>query len=264
MQRALCQFLLVVLVAVGLDSCSEPVEPRGGSAIIWRVASGSPELPFVPVANVARSMIYFGTPDHRLKKLRGSDGQVMWDVPINSSQVVFPRMGAILSGGVVALSLVDIFAFDTTTGQHRWTYAPPNLEDTGDGPLAANDTTIFAASRTGRVHAINAATGTARWIVDLAEGKRNIGMLNPTLDKDMLFVCSKYFDAVPSTGKLWALDANTGAVLGRTFSRPLSRPRVRLAMDRRRSGTTWPFSPSKIAEFSPSTGQPERSNGSLP
>jgi outer membrane protein assembly factor BamB len=212
MQQALYRLLLVVVAAIGLGSCSEPVAPRAGSAIIWRVPSGPPELPLVPVANVDRSMVYFGTPDHRLKKLRGSDGGVMWDVPINSTQIVFPRMGAILSGGVVALSLVDIVAFDTTTGRHRWTYAPPNLEDTGDGPLAANETTIFAASRAGRVHAIDALTGTPRWIVDLAEGKRNVGMLNPTLDRGLLFVCSKDYDAVPSTGKLWALDASTGAV----------------------------------------------------
>ena len=210
--QRIARFLVPVAAATAASVCTEPVVRSDGSAIIWRVPSGSPELPLLPAANAARTMIYFGTPDHRIKKIRGSDGQVMWDVPINSTQVVFPGMGAVVSGGVVALSLVDIFAFDTTTGQRRWVYAPPNVEETGDSRLAANDTTIFAASRAGRVHAINARTGVARWIADLTEGKPNVGTLNPTLDNDLLFICAKDFDALPSVGKLWALDVVTGAV----------------------------------------------------
>src|SRR5262245_44631023 len=75
----------VLVVAAG--SCTEPVAPGGSGVVLWRVPSGATELPLVPAANADRSMIYFGTPDHRIKKVRASDGQVLWDSPIGVSQV---------------------------------------------------------------------------------------------------------------------------------------------------------------------------------
>lgn len=229
--------LTVIVVTASIGSCAEPISPGGGNAVIWRVPSGVSELPLVPAANMDRSMIYFATPDHRVKKIRGSDGNVVWDVPLPSTQVASPGMGAVLSGGVVAISLVDIFAFDTTTGQRRWTYAPPNLEETGDHPLAANDTTIFAASLSGRVHAINAKTGTARWIVDLTEAtSHHVGALNPSIDGDLVFVCTRDYDALPPAGKFWALDAITGVV---RWSRVLTPAYRNLGSSCYGSAATW-------------------------
>lgn len=213
MLKRFAEFALVSASIVACaGSCAEPAAPGGRSNVIWRVPSGTPDSPLVPAANAERSMVYFGTADHRMKKIRGSDGAVVWDVPIGSTQTVYPGMGAVVAGDVVALSLTDVFAFDTTTGQRRWVYAPANLEETGDSPLAANESTVFAASRAGRLHAIDSRTGAARWIIDLAEGKPNVGTLNPTLDHDLVFVCSRDFNAIPPTGRFWAVDAASGAI----------------------------------------------------
>jgi outer membrane protein assembly factor BamB len=212
MQKLPAALLAAAVVLWG--ACSDGMGPGGGDSVVWKVPSGAPTdgLPFVPAANANRSMIYFATPDTRLKKVRASDGHVMWDVSAGVVRPVFPRWNAVVSANVVALSKVDIVAFDTTTGASRWTYVPADGEETGDAPLAANDSTIFAAGRKGHVHAVNAKTGMARWITNVSEGKPNVATFNPTLSVDIVFVCSKDFDANPASGAVWALEATTGAV----------------------------------------------------
>lgn len=158
-------------------------------------------------------MVYLATDDNRLRKIRGSDGHVEWDVSAGAIAPVVPQMNAVLSATVVALAKVDIVAFDTATGAPRWLYKPSDLEETGDDPLAANDSTIFAAGLKGRVHAVNAKTGTARWITDISEGKPHVGAFNPTIGANVIYACTRDFNAAPATGALWALDMTTGAVI---------------------------------------------------
>src|SRR5258708_16054729 len=122
-------------------------------------------------------------------------------------------MNAVLSASVVALAKVDIVAFDTARGATRWLYQPADLEETGDDPLAANASTIFAAGLKGRVHAVNAKTGTARWITDISEGKPHVGAFNPTIGANVIYACTRDFNAAPATGALWAPDMTTGAVI---------------------------------------------------
>jgi outer membrane protein assembly factor BamB len=119
----------------------------------------------------------------------------------------------VLSADVVAISKVDVIAFDTTFGSIRWTYTGPPGETAGYSPLAAGDSTIFAAGRSGRMHALNARTGTPRWVTDLSGGKPNVTTFNPILSDNRVFVCTIDFDAAPQAGALWALDALTGAVV---------------------------------------------------
>lgn len=207
--------LRTLVLAAGLgcrDSSIAPVERY--EQVLWRVASGPPTdgTPHDPVANGDRSMIYFVTPDYRLKKIRGSDGQVMFDVPVGAPIRTFPQWNSVLSADVVAVAKVDVMSFDTTSGAPRWSYVPADGEETGYSPLVANDSTVFAAGR-GRVHAIDARTGSARWIADLSGSAANPGAFNPSLLGDELYVCTKDFDAPPPTrGTLWSLDATTGTI----------------------------------------------------
>lgn len=210
------QALIAIVAVVGaLGGCGEPTGPGLGARAIWKVPSGPPptidSLPLVPAANADRSVIYFGTPDHRLKKVRGKDGHVLWNVATGGSGSIVAGMNAVLSGEVVAIARVDVIAFDTTTGVTRWTYVAPGMEETGNGRLVANDSTVFAGGRSGRVHAIDSRTGTARWIADISGGQPRVGAFNPVISDDLVFVCSKTFEAIPPMGTLWALDAVTGA-----------------------------------------------------
>src|SRR5258708_600181 len=147
--RVMLRLRAAVLLAVFSVACADPTSPPTPGQVIWRVLSGPPvgplQLPLSPVANADRSMVYFATDDNRLRKIRGSDGHVVWEVPAGAIAPVVPGMNAVLSASVVALAKVDIVAFDTATGAPRWLYQPADLEETGDDPLAANDSTIFAA-----------------------------------------------------------------------------------------------------------------------
>lgn len=193
-------------------ACDDVAGPSGGAVVIWRVPSNAYNTPWVPAANADRSMVYFGTSDMRLRKIRGADGTVIWNVSTGAPIAVFPRMNAVLSGSVIALAKNDILAFDTTSGAPRWTYQAPDGEFTGVSALVANDSTVFSAGYSGRVHAVNAETGTARWITDLRDGNLDVKALGPSLHEDVVYVCTRDFNANPSTGALWALDAITGEV----------------------------------------------------
>lgn len=204
--------LLASAAVVCSGACSDSTQPGHGEQIIWSVPSGAgSDLPFDPDANADRSMIYFGTTDTRLRKVRGSDGKVIWDVTIATPMQVFPRRNVVTSSNVVAVSRVSVYAFDSTYGTPRWTYNPGG-ENPGYSPLAANDSTIFAAAYSGRLHAINAKTGVARWVTDLTGGAPNIVGYNPTFASGQVFACTVNFGVIPNTGTMWALDATTGAV----------------------------------------------------
>ena len=211
MMQRICLVVGSVASLAG-GACSDPTPPQGSGEVLWRVESGAPELPLVPVANSDRSAIYFPTPDNHLKKIRGSDGRVLWDIVTGVRQVVIPGMNAVLSADVVAIARVDIFAFDTATGSKRWSYVAPGLEETGDGPLAADESTIFAGGLDGKVHAIDARTGIPRWVVNLASPGRKVAAMGPTVSLGVVFVCSIDRTGIPDVGTLWALDATTGAV----------------------------------------------------
>ncbi|MEX2152608.1 MAG: PQQ-binding-like beta-propeller repeat protein [Gemmatimonadaceae bacterium] len=205
-------FLSVILVAASCREGTGPGTPE--DFILWSVPSGSPTdgTPHDPAANADRSMVYFVAPDYRLKKIDGMNGQVVWESQAGSVSATFPQWNAVLSGHVVAIAKVDVLAFDTTTGLPRWTYVAPDGEATGYSPLVANDSTVFAAGRTARIHAIDASAGSARWVADLRESQPDIGALNPTYYDNILYVCTLNFLTLPSRGTLWALDAQTGSV----------------------------------------------------
>jgi outer membrane protein assembly factor BamB len=205
----------IAVVALGVAlACAAPGPPgRDDMRVLWKVPSGSPaQTPHQPVANASRSMVYFVTSDYRLRKIRGADGRVSWDVAVGSARRTPSGWNAVLAGGNVVVVKVDLFAFDTATGASRWTYVAPDSDETGYNAIVSDRNTVFAASRTARVYAIDASNGAPRWIVDLREGGGDVGALAPGLADGILYVCTRNVQASPLTGTLWALDTETGAV----------------------------------------------------
>ena len=178
---------------------------------MWRVPSAYGEMAHDPAANANGTMVYFLTADYRLRKIRGTDGHVVWDVPVGAPRRTPPGWNAVLSGGSVIVTKVDLFAFDTTTGAERWSYVAPDLDETGYWPVVVDDSTVYATTPMTRVYAIDARTGVARWIVDLSEGTEDNGAMPPVLADSTLYVCTRTV-AYPPAGVLWAIDARTGGV----------------------------------------------------
>ena len=156
-------------------------------------------------------MVYFLTTDYRLKKIRASDGAVVWNVDAGPVRQTSPGWNVVLSGGHVVLEKVDLFAFDTTNGAHRWTYVAPGGDVTGYSAIVSDDTTVFAASSGAHAYAIDSRTGEARWITDLTEGQSNVFALFPVLSNGSLYVCTRTTGSV-IRGTLWALDAADGSI----------------------------------------------------
>lgn len=206
--------ILWTMSAVLPVACADVGAPdAAGSRRLWKVPSAMLGTPFDPVANREKSMVYFATPDHRMKKLRASDGAVVWDVSAGGPVTIFPTSNSVLSADVVAISKVDIFAFDTLSGAFRWAHRGVDGDQSGYSALVANDSLIFGGGRFGRLYAIDAKLGTNRWVRDLREGSPDdIGTLRPKLSGDLVFVCTQNYSANPARGKLWAVDAFTGIV----------------------------------------------------
>lgn len=208
-------FCIVVIIGGCLSAaCQDSAAPNGGAQVLWKVASSAIgfNTPLVPAASQDRSIAYFGTADFRLRKIRGSDGQVVWDVPTGGVEG-FPQWNVVLSSDVVAIDRgTNVAAFDTSTGAFRWQYLPADGDDAGYSALVANDSTIFAAGRLARTYALNSKTGVPRWVADLREGQSNIFSVNPSLSDGLLFVCTTDRNVAPSRGTFWALDAMTGDV----------------------------------------------------
>lgn len=205
---------LTTLAAIVVSlSCDMGVPYPEGSRVLWKVPSATLGTPYDPVANSDRSMVYFATTDHRIKKLRASDGAILWDVTAGGPITVFPRLNTVLSADIVAISKVDIFAFDTIGGAFRWAFRGDGDDQTGNSPLVADDSTIFSAGRSGRVYAVNGKIGTKRWVQNLRQDSPDdIAAFNPKISGDLLYVCTQNFSANPAQGKFWALDASTGAI----------------------------------------------------
>lgn len=203
---------LAMVAGAGMLSCGDGTGPTPlNGRVIWRVASGSPaDMPHEPAANGDRSMVYFVTPQYRLKKVRGSDGRVIWDFPVGAPRATPPGWNVVLSGGNAVVAKVDLFAFDTTSGVASWTYVAPDLDETGYSAIVADETTVYAASRTARLYAIDSQAGSARWILDMRDGA-DLGAFRPTLANGTVYVCTLTYGGAPR-GALWAVDATNGAV----------------------------------------------------
>lgn len=216
--RAVTLWLVLVATSTSLLACrlndGSSTGPGGaGGLVIWKVPSDNPKgTPHAPAANADRTMAYFVTPEYRLRKIRGSDGKLIWDVPVGSPRLTFLGWNAVVSGGNVIVVKTDLFAFDTTTGAARWTYVAPDLNESGYSPIVADDSTVFAAGRVAQIYAVDSRTGIARWILDLREGRGDaMGALNPSLADGTLYVCTRTIEG-PSIGSLWAINASNGVV----------------------------------------------------
>lgn len=203
--------MLVVLWPAG---CGEGVAPDGQTGrVVWRVPSGPSAnvRGHAPVTSPDGTVAYFLTSDWHLKKIRGSDGTVLLDRRLGPEGSNYPDWNLVLSGGHVVAPMVHVEAFDTTTGLLKWRYVQPLNDVAGNNPIAADDSTVYAASIGGYLHAVDSRTGLRRWRTDLTLGRSDVGALDPLLYIGAVYLCSRT-TAAPDTAAFWAVDAITGAV----------------------------------------------------
>lgn len=176
--------------------------------MLWRVTSAE-NVPVNPAFD--SGTVYFGSGNHEVLAVDGRTGAVRWRSVTGVTGGQTAGFNVVVAGGVVAMGDIDVYAFDRRTGAPRWTFRAPDLDETGTRSLAADAQTVYAASLRGRVYALDANTGQARWVTDLAQGDSTTASFDPTVADGVVYVGTKMFNA-HATGRFVALDAATGSV----------------------------------------------------
>lgn len=225
----------------------------GNKVLAYALADGTP-LWTVDVGGMTMSspapvesdiVLSAGFPQHRVLRLDGATGALVWQSPAVIAQ---PGNSSPAVGGglvVVGSNRGQLFAFDAATGASRWTYQADGVVHLASPVIAGSRVYLAGGDDSDRVHAVDLQTGTAAtgWPVKLpapdidVAGRRldrhravssvaAVGgdlVLETRLD-DMIDVDG---DGVPdqylSRETVLALDAGSGAIVWQT---PLGRALV--------------------------------------
>jgi quinohemoprotein ethanol dehydrogenase len=153
-----------------------------------------------------------------------------YDMQTERGQEATPLVigGVMYTSGIWGL----VYALDARTGKEMWHYDPRVPGDRGryaccdivNRGVAYRDNIVFVASLDGRVHAIDAATGKARWIAETISDKKqpytSTGAV--LLTKDAVVIGNSGADLGDGSlrGYISALDIKTGALKWRSYTVP--------------------------------------------
>ncbi|MCC6987395.1 MAG: PQQ-binding-like beta-propeller repeat protein [Acidobacteria bacterium] len=164
--------------------------------------------------------VYVLDKNREVLALHSTDGRLKWrtGTGVTSADEIFglttSGTNLVITGDLVVAGDWDIVAFERRSGARRWSFQA----DGGDGPGlflgAASGDTVYAGSVTGRVYAIDAGTGRARWVARLEE-KPMVSVFAPEREGTQVLVGYSVYDN-PSTGGIASLDASTGRVTWKT------------------------------------------------
>jgi outer membrane protein assembly factor BamB len=193
-----------------LSGDSEPVR------IAWKV-----ELPSVD-AGWAGSPTPLG--DQVISQLGGAlqsfvlgSGATAWRLPLRSTGTLGASNVAIAAGRAFVAGADSVYAVDATTGERLWTFVPDSQAALCE--ITADSLAVYIGTRSHRVYALRADSGTVEWIVDLDSSWSDPGFVNGiTRSGDTLYVNAlQYLN--PSgglrTAHVIALDRRTGGELWR-------------------------------------------------
>jgi outer membrane protein assembly factor BamB len=202
--------LPALALAVTLAACqaATDVSADGIPPMRWQVPGvGWPVTP-----SVDGTRVYFGSKAHEVVAVDKASGQVAWRRATDVVGLYTIGYNTTVAGSVVALSDLDVYAFDRATGARRWVYSPADGDEPGRGRLASDGARIYAGTLRGRVVALDAESGRELW-VQLADTSAETSAFDPAVGGEMVFTGFKRFAPNPPTGGVIAVDRTTGTVL---------------------------------------------------
>jgi outer membrane protein assembly factor BamB len=160
------------------------------------------------------STVYFVGRDHELVAVDKSTGDVRWRARSLMFGEVTQGYSAVVTGGVVVLGDYNLHAFDRETGKLAWVFSPEAGYGPGAFHLGTDGNVVFAGSPSGRLYAVDAATGRQRWSAVVWDDTK-AAVFDPSVSQGVVYVCVRR-NTTPTTGGVAAVDATTGTVLWRS------------------------------------------------
>jgi outer membrane protein assembly factor BamB len=189
-----------------LACATDPSPPGGVPRVAWRTAGRGWNV--TPATDGER--VFFGSRDHEVVALDRATGAQRWRSRTPVATEYTEGFNIVIAGDIVAIADVQVYAFNRRTGDAAWSFGGADGDQPGLTSIASDDATIYTPSFLNRVYAIDAVTGTQRWMTQLP-GDAMSGSFRPTIRDGAVFAGIKRFGN-PTSGGLAALDAATGAV----------------------------------------------------
>lgn len=219
--------LCVALAVAPLSGCREGVPFDGSSGlgaerVAWRVGIISPYSGGMIATDADRVYAYESGTSIAAFGLR--DQRVKWTLATNESNFDSPLRGVTLCGGnVVFGSYSALYGAAPISGDRVWRLQPSLGGALQLGaPVCADSTVFLGTSQQQRVYAVNARTGTERWVVDLTPPSGSRGFVfTPSFSDGVVVACTREF-TTPFGGTVIGLDAETGRELWKFRWPPLA------------------------------------------
>ncbi|HET9055976.1 MAG TPA: PQQ-binding-like beta-propeller repeat protein [Chitinophagaceae bacterium] len=163
----------------------------------WKYLSGA-NISSSPI--YANGIVYFGSSDFFLYALNAATGQLIWKYPTGS---VINQSGATIANGIIYVGSRDAYlhAIDATTGNNVWRFSTNGVSLEQSSPTVENGVVYIAGwfnfsdtSVKGNMYAVDALTGTVRWVALENKGFST----SPFVHNNRLFICDDngYVDAL--------------------------------------------------------------------
>lgn len=159
------------IVHVETGSALVGLDPNEGNTL-WRYAPSEESEQVITGATVSNGVAYLATVD---QVAAVTDGEELWRRDIEESEAdAETEITGVASGHLFVIAGNDpheyrLHAFDVTTGERDWVSEPIEYPNEEYSPQAAiHDEVVYVGS--GRVRALDAATGSERWGVTLDSG----------------------------------------------------------------------------------------------
>ncbi len=159
----------------------------------------------------SRAAYFLG--NHKVYALDKSSGNLLWTTSLTyPAGVSGDGYGLTIAAGLIIVGDIDVFGLDPQTGTIRWRFAPrttyPN--ERAFERLATDGQTIYVGGVWGNVYAVDAATGSQRWVSHVTTLPDSfVRVFSPVIDNQAVYVS---FSDDRATGKNNGTDVGAAAL----------------------------------------------------
>ncbi len=207
----------VVTCALLALGCGAPsgvdgvVPPNPASQrIVWESTTGP--TPYATPGFDATS-VYFRGVHNEAYAVTKADGKRLWTVTLPAPGDGVGGNDVIVSSGVVVFAAYDLFGLSPSNGALLWQFHPSIGRKPGAFKIAEHSGVIYTGSTSGHAYAIDAATGTQKWVTAVLP-RDTVSLYTPVYQDGVIYVSFTEFHPPPGAnlGGVAALDATTGGL----------------------------------------------------